>query len=73
MRKKKENVPIKAKICTVIAGMIVVAVCAFSLYAEMPSCKIKSIDNPLWGIFMIGVLLLALAILYWGYNSDNKK
>lgn len=73
MKRKKSNVPLKAKICTVISGAIVIGVCVFSIYAQMPSCAIKSIDNPLWGGLSVLVLFLALGILYWGYMTDETK
>ena len=70
---KKKSVSLRAKICTVISGTIMVAILTFSLYAEMyadsPSFPIKSIDNWLWGLLMVFAGLCAVGILYWGYSE----
>lgn len=73
MKHKKEEVSLKAKICTVISGTIVLGIGIFSVYAGMPSCAIESIDHPLWGLLMILIAFSALAILFWGYKSDNSN
>lgn len=71
MKRKKEKVSLKAKICTIISGTIVLGIGIFSVYAEMPSCAIESIDNPLWGLLMILIAFFALVVLYWGYKPDK--
>lgn len=34
--RKKENVPFKAKVCTVISGALVLGLGVFSVYADVP-------------------------------------
>ena len=66
--KRKEDVPLKAKVCTVISGIVVLLALGFIVYIEMPACKIQNVDNPIWAIPFLATMFLALAILFWGYK-----
>jgi len=64
----RDIVPLKAKVCTVVSGVVVVASVAFSVYAGFPDSSIPDKDNPLWGILVILVLLASATLLAWGWG-----
>ena len=64
----QDTVQRKAKVCTVVSGIIVVASVAFSVYAGFPNSAIPDKDNPLWGLLVILVLLAMAALLAWGWG-----
>ena len=67
-RKKKERIPLRTYVCTIVSAAIVLAVFAFSVYAQMPGCAIQNIDDPMWGLLVIAVLLCAAGLLMWGWK-----
>ena len=66
---QKEEVSTKIKVCTVISGVLLFLVLAFSFYAEMPTCAIESIESPWWGVLCLIILFFAGYILIWSYRS----
>lgn len=71
MKHQKESIPLKAKVCTVLAWIILIGVVCFSVYAQMPVCTIASIDNPLLGVFSLIILAIAVAVFCWGYKPNK--
>ncbi|MBE5792050.1 MAG: hypothetical protein E7322_07875 [Clostridiales bacterium] len=44
----KEKIPARAKICTVIGGVICISAFIFVVYVESSACAIPGISNPIW-------------------------
>lgn len=68
----KPKIPLRAKIATVICGVVAILAIAFSVYAGMPDTKIPDPDNNLWGVLVLVVLFGCLLIMYWGWKSVFK-
>ena len=71
MNKKKDEAPLRAKVCTIIGVLIVLAVFFFSIYVRTPHCTIPGIDEPIWGLGVCAVLLAAGWIVTWGWKGKT--
>ena len=71
----KDNISIRAKVCTILSGLLVISVLAFAVYARSRGCKIPNIKNPAWGVLVMVVCLIAIWILIWGWKTmgDSSK
>ena len=70
-RNKKGSEPLRAKICTIIGIVMVLAVFLFSIYVRTPYCNIHGIDRPVWGLAVCGMLLAAGWIVTWGWKGKE--
>ena len=65
----KEKIPARAKICTVIGGVICISAFIFVVYVESSACAIPGISNPIWGAAFCAVLLFAGWLIKWGWSG----
>lgn len=66
-KKQKEQVPLRLKVCTVLSGVILTAVCSLELI-EVP------FENELWfGLLIIGILLGCMLLMWWSFGGFDKK
>lgn len=66
-RKKKEQVPLRLKVTTVLSGVILAAVCSLEII-EVP------FENELWFcLLIIGILLGCLLMMWWSFGGFDKK
>lgn len=66
-KKQKEYVPLRLKVCTVLSGIILTAVCSLELI-DVP------FENELWfGLLIIGLLLGCLLLMSWSFGFFDKE
>lgn len=66
-RKQKDFVPLRVKVCTVVSGVILAAVCSLELI-EVP------FENELWfGLLLIGILLGCLLLMWWSFGGFDRN
>ena len=69
-RKQRDFVPLRVKVCTVVSGVILAAVCSLE-FIEVP------FENELWfGLLVIGILLGCLLLMWWsfgGFDPNSKE
>ena len=71
----KDNISIRAKVCTILSGLLVISVLAFAVYARSRGCKIPNIKNPACWLLVMVVCVIAIWILIWGWKTmgDSSK
>lgn len=48
--------PLRTKVCILASGLIVILICAFSIYASLDGTKLPNPDSNLWGLLCLGIL-----------------
>lgn len=65
-KKKPDTAPLRVKVCTVLSGIILAAVCSMEL-VEVP------FENELWfGLLVIGILLGCLLLMWWSFGGFDR-
>lgn len=67
VKKSKEQVPLRVKICTVLSAIVLTAVCAMELIEF-------SFKNELWfGMIVIALLGGCLLLMSWSFGMFDKE
>jgi len=66
-KKTKEFVPLRLKVCTVLSGIVLAAVCSLELI-DLP------FKNELWfGLIIITLLLGCMLLMGWSFGLFGKE
>lgn len=72
-RIRKSTIPTRAKLCTLLSGILIIATLSFAVYASFPNSAIPDKDNPLWGTLVGVIMVLTYLLLLWGWKGIPKK